>query len=371
MTRNLLHAAKDGPLTFLKRSLEEGADIDHSDDVGLTALHYAVIGSSVPAAKALIQAGCDVNATSFRVGTALHLAVVQHKLALVQLLLPHSDPETTGPLVGTVLHCAAMSKPRESDGHADTKRQIYGMLLSARPGLADMQCDVVPKVIELMNGGRYLHKELKAYFMDPGFSGDPVHVVYKCLPLHLALIAMDQNGLSILLRARPTSVVKNCSRRTTDSLNDISSVPMGGSQLTTDITPLMLAAATGNLRVVRKVRASIGPQFIEALDAQDSGGKSALSYTPELYSGPPSGPLKRSQLEKSQRQETRELLDKAHYTELYKPLRKSRDCAGSGTNQELFFELYCQVQQKDFHPGPRWTKADRRVIRERFSSTGQ
>ncbi|KXT15320.1 hypothetical protein AC579_2799 [Pseudocercospora musae] len=47
---NLLHAAREGQVSFLKRSLEEGADIDHSDDIGLTALHYAVIGSSVPAA---------------------------------------------------------------------------------------------------------------------------------------------------------------------------------------------------------------------------------------------------------------------------------------------------------------------------------
>ncbi|KXT02375.1 hypothetical protein AC578_210 [Pseudocercospora eumusae] len=314
---NLLHAAKDGQVTFLKRCLSEGADIDHSDDIGLTALHYAVIGASVPAAKALMKGGCDVNAASFRVGTALHLAVVNQELALVQLLLAHSDLEATSPLVGTVLHCAAMSRPKHSDAQTDAKRRIYEILLSARPGLVDIRCEVVPRVIAMMDGDRYLYKQLKAYFMNPsGFGVDRVHVVYKCLPLHMALISGDQPGLSLLLRARPTSACEICSRRTTDSLNDTSSAPKGGSQITTDITPLMLAAATGNPRVVRKVRACIGSQFLEALEEQDSDGKDALAYAPKLYLDLLPRPRELHRLENTRRQETMELLDKAHYASL-------------------------------------------------------
>jgi ankyrin repeat protein len=91
----LLLAAKKGDLAHLMRLFKAGADINRTDNDDYSALHVALL-TNIENQKArievinfLIDNGIDVNIQDLNGRTALHYAIEQYNLTLIQKLLNH------------------------------------------------------------------------------------------------------------------------------------------------------------------------------------------------------------------------------------------------------------------------------------------
>ncbi|KAF7189594.1 Ankyrin repeat domain-containing protein 2 [Pseudocercospora fuligena] len=105
--RALINAASEGQTPRVKHLLHLGAEIDHADEYGLTALHHAALSGFHDTVCALLEAGADVNADSLECGTPLHLAALKGRSHVVRLLLDaRADVSRRSRMVGTPLHCA-------------------------------------------------------------------------------------------------------------------------------------------------------------------------------------------------------------------------------------------------------------------------
>jgi len=83
----LMFAAGAGCVDAIELLLEHGAQIDASNDVGDTALHYAVFAVDIAAAGELIRHGADLNVAGGAGYTALHLAASRERMDIATLLL--------------------------------------------------------------------------------------------------------------------------------------------------------------------------------------------------------------------------------------------------------------------------------------------
>ena len=64
LEEELIEAAKNGNVEDVEDIINEGANIEHFDEIGNTALMYAAIYGHLEVVKLLIIAGADINATS-------------------------------------------------------------------------------------------------------------------------------------------------------------------------------------------------------------------------------------------------------------------------------------------------------------------
>ena len=88
--------------------LERGASLQCSDEDGLTALHHASLIGCEVVVEILLDAGANVNAQSFGLGTPLCLAALHKRDRCVRLLLRNrAAVHTAGRWVGTAFHCAS------------------------------------------------------------------------------------------------------------------------------------------------------------------------------------------------------------------------------------------------------------------------
>ena len=87
--------------------LRLGADIDHSDDSGFSALHHAARRGYVDTVDVLVQAGANIEAQSLDCGTPLHLAALEGHAEVLRYLLEHrADANAPSQLLGRPLHCS-------------------------------------------------------------------------------------------------------------------------------------------------------------------------------------------------------------------------------------------------------------------------
>lgn len=61
LNSDLLDAARQGNTATVESLLRQGADVNATDDHGVTALMYAVVNGHTSTVRALIDAGADVN----------------------------------------------------------------------------------------------------------------------------------------------------------------------------------------------------------------------------------------------------------------------------------------------------------------------
>jgi len=109
--------------------VELGYQLDRFDDLGRTALHYAVEGEHYKAAKWLIEHGANVNSNDeATIGeTPLALAVQRDYPEMVELLLANdADPDITGWMANT----ARMRAVRRTD---DDGKKIASLIQKFRP----------------------------------------------------------------------------------------------------------------------------------------------------------------------------------------------------------------------------------------------
>jgi len=107
--RKSFSIAKDSPTSTLKWRMEKGNKLDGFDKDGYLLIHKAVLEDRWDVVKDLLQLGADINAFDTRGETALHLAVRQDNVLMVDYLRVYeANTEATGdPEKRTPLHLCA------------------------------------------------------------------------------------------------------------------------------------------------------------------------------------------------------------------------------------------------------------------------
>jgi serine/threonine-protein phosphatase 6 regulatory ankyrin repeat subunit B len=85
-TKVLFQSTESGAYAEVKRSLEEGADVNAQTKEGYTALMMASVMGHTEIAKLLIEEGADVNAQTKDGWTALMRASSEGKIEVAELL---------------------------------------------------------------------------------------------------------------------------------------------------------------------------------------------------------------------------------------------------------------------------------------------
>lgn len=102
-------AAKKGDVPAITAALEAGADVNESDDWGVTPLWYAARHGHEDAAKLLIARGADVNLTTESSGPPLLGAIERKNGILVKLLLASGANPNAALKTNSALYLAAKS----------------------------------------------------------------------------------------------------------------------------------------------------------------------------------------------------------------------------------------------------------------------
>mmetsp|Transcript_33667 Transcript_33667/g.69452 ORF Transcript_33667/g.69452 Transcript_33667/m.69452 type:complete len:514 (-) Transcript_33667:25-1566(-) len=79
-------AAKNGLVTEIAERLEEGADVNATDDQGLTPVAYAAGRGHVPALAALCACGADLRCRDAQQNSAFHLAAAYDRVDVIKFL---------------------------------------------------------------------------------------------------------------------------------------------------------------------------------------------------------------------------------------------------------------------------------------------
>jgi len=80
-------AKRDQPISLAQLVRREPHILDYADEEGRNALHYCVAQKKKPSVKALLDAGCDPNASTLNGNSALHIAAKQHDYETLEMLL--------------------------------------------------------------------------------------------------------------------------------------------------------------------------------------------------------------------------------------------------------------------------------------------
>jgi ankyrin repeat protein len=83
----LIIAAKNGHVEVVRVLLEGGANLDKTNDLGCTALHYAAHNGQLDVCRLLLDWGAKVDPLNMSKDTPLHYAAFAGNLSLVKLLV--------------------------------------------------------------------------------------------------------------------------------------------------------------------------------------------------------------------------------------------------------------------------------------------
>lgn len=105
----LIKGARGNDSEKVRIALNLGADINATDEIGLTALHWAVKEDHIDMVKYLISHGANVNITSpHSLETPLHTAAFNNKLSSADVLMENgADPSSKNKEGQTPLHISA------------------------------------------------------------------------------------------------------------------------------------------------------------------------------------------------------------------------------------------------------------------------
>ncbi|KAJ4860600.1 ankyrin repeats (3 copies) domain-containing protein [Trichoderma breve] len=172
-TTVLQWAAAKGLIEVVKQRLENGSDINASDQNGYTPLIVASLGGQFEVATLLVEHGARLDAQTQKGATALVPAAISGCVELVQLLLDKGvDVEGGGNPEGTTLQVAAYY------GHADVVR----LLLDHGADIEAKNRSGVTALVAAFNGEK---KDVTKLLIDRGAQ------VHTC----------DEDGKTMLIRA--------------------------------------------------------------------------------------------------------------------------------------------------------------------------
>lgn len=224
----MLKAAAEGQTPRIIYLLSLGVDLDHSDDNGLTALHHASFSGFEDAAKALLDAGADVNASSEVCGTPLCVAALKARRNVVDLLIRYrADVLASGGWLGSVLHSACAS------GDAATVRFVT-------------ECGAEVDTAETVWLGKDSPFKLASAFLLDKMDLD----FMKCQPLHIACLNGDLAIMKYLISVQAAVAAKTNRLSSSNGREFVSASErlrhIANPIAASGVSALMLAAACGH-----------------------------------------------------------------------------------------------------------------------------
>lgn len=127
----LIRAVEGGDLQTVKALLEQGTDVDTTDEMGMTALMYAADDGHIDLVKLLLERGAQVNAVDRAGWSALMMAAQNGHADVVALLLSHGADVNMKNKAGTTALMWAATR-----GHARVVRVL--LAAGADPDVRDV-----------------------------------------------------------------------------------------------------------------------------------------------------------------------------------------------------------------------------------------
>ena len=230
----------------VKFLIEHGANVDHQDWNGQTAVHYAVNCNDIDALSCLIENGADVNARTYDGGTPLMIATAEGHLNVAIYLIDHgADVHDRKAALHNAVDCSC-SDPSSCEilscmieNGGDFTAQTFGNRTPLMTAAERGQIKVVTYLIEHVRGAPY-YVNLRD---DNGKTA--LHHAVQCFdPISCEILScLIEHGGDVNCRA-----YDNC-------------------------TPLMIAAERGQTKVVTFLI-----QHGADLDLRDMDGQTALHY---------------------------------------------------------------------------------------------
>lgn len=87
LNSNFIQDIKSGQEVDFSKFVEKGGDINHHDDTGKSAIHYAALENNSELIGELIDLGADINIQNFKKETALILAVKEEQVEAAKTLI--------------------------------------------------------------------------------------------------------------------------------------------------------------------------------------------------------------------------------------------------------------------------------------------
>ncbi len=148
-SEDISDAAQAGSLFLVRAMIKAGADINHVNKKGYTALLIAICNDDAAAVNLLMRAGAEINRVKGTVGASLNLAVVMKNVEIIRLLIKNeADLDGTDMYGHTPLCNAAMNGCSEiveilvdagADVHTDDPYHNPAMLAALRGHLETLE----------------------------------------------------------------------------------------------------------------------------------------------------------------------------------------------------------------------------------------
>jgi uncharacterized protein len=269
-------AARFGHTELIRRLLAAGADPESPNAEGQTALMAVARTGNIEAARLLLKAGARLDAREHWGGqTALAWAAAQGQAEMVRFLLSKgADPDTRGTVREWRRRITAEGRPKDMN-----RGGLTALLFAAREGhvdciraLAQGGADLdlpdpdgtTPLVLALMNG----HWDAAMTLIDAGADVDQWDF-YGQAPLYTAIDirTIESNGrielptddrhtaLDVIDRLLAAGANVNAQLKLRPPFRNVPQDRLSDPMLTTGATPLLRAAKSGDVEVVRRLLA--------------------------------------------------------------------------------------------------------------------
>lgn len=162
MNQELIASAEKGDVDNVLKLLQDGADINATDERGRTAVMAATYNNKVETVKALIQKGADINIRDENLNNVLLYAGAEGLLDIVQLAIDSgADSKLTNRYGGTALIPAA------ERGHVEVVQELLTRSDIEVNHINNLDWTALLEAVILGNGGEK-HQQIVQLLIDHG-----------------------------------------------------------------------------------------------------------------------------------------------------------------------------------------------------------
>lgn len=162
MNQQLIASAGKGDVDHVLKLLQDGADINATDERGRTAVMAATYNNKVEAVKALIQKGADINIRDENSNNVLLYAGAEGLLDIVKLAIDAgADPKLTNRYGGTALI------PASERGHVEVVQELLSRSGIDVNHINNLHWTALLEAVILGSGGEK-HQQIVQLLVDHG-----------------------------------------------------------------------------------------------------------------------------------------------------------------------------------------------------------